>query len=205
MCDLQVEINGHATPFVVGTRSATEGLIDRTNNSTIDLSNVSFDSNAQMTFDGTDDYIALTSDIRSIFTSYPNCMECVLKKSSGDQGDMVVFDVDTTRWNLNYNMYVSNQWAFDFYDGSEHYIAGGNYDDEYVHFVLQQLSDGTMQLYANGVLKGSESAGNLAPNGSSIRIGSRSNGDSRYFIGELPLFKIYNKALILNKQIPYPF
>jgi hypothetical protein len=97
MCDFQVEINGHATPYVVGTRSATQGLLDRTGTSTIDISNASFDSNAQMTFDGTDDYITLPSDIRSIFTSYPNCMECVLRKSSSDQGDMVAFD-DILRW-----------------------------------------------------------------------------------------------------------
>ena len=175
--------------------SSTQSLIDLKRTTSIDVSNVSFDSNAQMTFDGTDDYIALPSDIRSIFTSYPNCMECVLKKSSSDQGDMVAFDVDITRWNLNYNMYVSNQWSFDFYDGTEHVIAAGNYDDEYVHFVLQQLSDGTMQIYANGVLKGSSAASNLAPNGSSIRIGSRSNGDSRYFNGYIPIMKIYNRAL----------
>ena len=192
---VQVEQKPHVTTFVNGTRSATQGLLDRTKNSTIDISNVSFDSNAQITFDGTDDYIALPSDIRSIFTSYPNCMECVLKKSSSDQGDMVAFDIDITRWNLNYNMYVSNQWSFDFYDGTEHVIAAGNYDDEYVHFVLQQLSNGTMQIYANGVLKGSASASNLAPNGSSIRIGSRSNGDSRYFNGDIPIMKIYNRAL----------
>ena len=175
--------------------SSTQSVIDLKRTTSIDVSNVSFDSNAQMTFDGTDDYIALPSDIRSIFTSYPNCMECVLKKSSSDQGDMVAFDVDITRWNLNYNMYVSNQWSFDFYDGTEHVIAAGNYDDEYVHFVLQQLSDGTMQIYANGVLKGSSAASNLAPNGSSIRIGSRSNGDSRYFNGDIPIMKIYNRAL----------
>jgi len=37
------------------TRSATQGLLPLVGNSGIDLSNVSFDSNAQMTFDGTDD------------------------------------------------------------------------------------------------------------------------------------------------------
>jgi len=53
----QLEYKTHSTPFVNGTRSATQGLKDLTGNSTIDLTNVSFDSNAQMTFDGTDDYI----------------------------------------------------------------------------------------------------------------------------------------------------
>ena len=61
---MQVEQKSHATPFVNGTRSATQGLIDRTGNTTIDLSNVSFDSNAQMTaFDGTDDYISLSQNV----------------------------------------------------------------------------------------------------------------------------------------------
>lgn len=49
----------HAVPWIIGgsTRSNTQGLLDLTGNNTIDLSNVSFDSNAQMTFDGTDDFI----------------------------------------------------------------------------------------------------------------------------------------------------
>ena len=58
--NVQIEINSHATQFVNGTRSATQGLLDRTGTSTIDISDASFDSNAQMTFDGTDDY-ALTT------------------------------------------------------------------------------------------------------------------------------------------------
>jgi hypothetical protein len=61
LADLQVEVNkGHATPFTLSSRSATQGLLDLTGNSTIDLSNVSFDSNAQMTFDGTNDYAPIS-------------------------------------------------------------------------------------------------------------------------------------------------
>jgi hypothetical protein len=48
--------------YTEGTRSATQGLIDLTGNSTIDLSNVSFDSNAQMTFDGTNDQFLINID-----------------------------------------------------------------------------------------------------------------------------------------------
>ena len=54
---LQVEQKAYATQFVDGTRSATQGLLDLTGNRTIDLTNVSFNSNAQMVFDGTNDYI----------------------------------------------------------------------------------------------------------------------------------------------------
>jgi hypothetical protein len=67
----QLEAKSHATPFagVGGTRSATEGLIDLTGNTSIDLSNVSFDSNSQIDFDGTSDYIetsVITTDTPNI-------------------------------------------------------------------------------------------------------------------------------------------
>jgi hypothetical protein len=186
----------HSTPYIENNRSSTQSLIDLKRTTDIDVSNVSFDSTGQPTFDGSNDYINIPSSFRSYFTSAPVAVELVLKKSSADQAAMVVFDVDVTRWNLNYNLYTSGQWAFDFYDGTEHVISAGNYDDEYVHFVLQQLSNSTMEIYANGVLKGTiTSSGNLAPNSSGPRIGSRSNGDSRYFKGELPVFKIYSNSL----------
>ena len=75
-----VEVNkGHATQFVNGTRSATQGLIDRTGNTTIDISNASFDSNAQMTFDGTDDDIDVGTGTS---TSYQRTIEMVFKTNS---------------------------------------------------------------------------------------------------------------------------
>lgn len=56
---IQIERNSHATPFTIGTRSGTQGLIDISGNSTIDMTNVSFDSDALMTFDGTNDYSSI--------------------------------------------------------------------------------------------------------------------------------------------------
>ena len=62
--DVQLEQKSHATPFAgpLGTRSSTQGLVDLTGNSTIDLANVSFDSNAKIVFDGTDDVITVPMD-----------------------------------------------------------------------------------------------------------------------------------------------
>ena len=47
-------------PFVNGTRSSTASLIDLKETTDIDVSNVSFDSTGQPTFDGTSDYISKT-------------------------------------------------------------------------------------------------------------------------------------------------
>lgn len=53
----QVEEKSYPTRYTPTSRSATQGLLDLTGNSVINLSSVSFDSNSQMTFDGTDDFI----------------------------------------------------------------------------------------------------------------------------------------------------
>ena len=55
--NVQIEIKSHATPFVNGTRSSTQGLLDLTGTTSIDLSNVSFDSDGNIDFDGSNDFI----------------------------------------------------------------------------------------------------------------------------------------------------
>ena len=71
--DVQIEKKSHATPFhVQGTsRSDTQSLIDLKQSTNIDVSNLSFNSTAQPTFDGTDDNIdtGLTrGDLGDLFT-----------------------------------------------------------------------------------------------------------------------------------------
>ena len=83
MTDAQTEANGHATPYVksgstTGSRSSTQGLIDLKRNTDIDLSNVSFDNNSQIDFDGTNDFINSSSAIHI----------------SGDQSWEAVFHAD---------------------------------------------------------------------------------------------------------------
>jgi len=52
--NLQVEVKSHATPFVNGTRSTTDGMKDLSgNNNDGDFVNDSFDSSAEITYDGT--------------------------------------------------------------------------------------------------------------------------------------------------------
>jgi len=76
---LQWEKKPHATPFAYGTRSATQGLLPLVGNSSIDLSNVSFTSNAQMTFDGTDDGIIINTSQFNKSNGDPITVECVIK------------------------------------------------------------------------------------------------------------------------------
>jgi hypothetical protein len=62
-CMPQYELKPYMTPFVnfLSTRSETQGLLPLVGTNTIDLTNVSFDSNAQMVFDGTNDYLTINN------------------------------------------------------------------------------------------------------------------------------------------------
>lgn len=80
---MKVEVKDHRTPFVNGTRSISGSLIDLTRTNDIDLSNVSFDSNAQMTFDGTDDFLTLP-DLDTYSSTAKFTVEGVVQAISGN-------------------------------------------------------------------------------------------------------------------------
>jgi hypothetical protein len=54
---LQVEQKSYATQFAAGTRTVTNGLVDLTENYTVNLTNAGYDSNANITFNGSSNYI----------------------------------------------------------------------------------------------------------------------------------------------------
>ena len=52
LAEIQYEEVSHVTPFVPTSRSSTQGLLDLVGNNTINLNSSSFDSSAQITFNG---------------------------------------------------------------------------------------------------------------------------------------------------------
>lgn len=66
---LQYEYKTHCTPYVFGTRSNTQGLFDLAAANTLDLINSTFDNNAQITFNGSGNYITTpTINLGNTFT-----------------------------------------------------------------------------------------------------------------------------------------
>jgi len=177
-----------------GTGTTWNDLSGEENNSTL-VNGPVFNSSGYFDLDGSDDYVNVPSALRSLFSSGPNCFDIWLYKPASSTNQQVVFDIDSTRWNINFNLYASGKWTFDFYDGTEHIItANDNYDDSWVNFTAQQLSDNTIQFYANAILIGSQSANALAPNGNVIRLGSATPGN-KFFNGNIAEVKIYNRSL----------
>ena len=186
----QSEQKSHATPFVNGTRSTTQGLLPLVGNSTIDLTNVSFDSNAQMVFDGTNDYIDTTQTASTLgIYDAPYTMESVFKITNTLSGDNMVFGTTQTapRQGLHNgvrggSIYLGH-YAADMAAGS---VSLG----EMVH-ILWVYNGTTAFIYKNGVLQGSSNIASFIGT-TNIQVGR----SWAYFQGgEIPVAKIYNRAL----------
>ena len=199
----QIEFNTHVTPFVNGTRSATQGLLDVTGNSSIDLTNVSFDSNAQMTFDGTDDYIE-TADSSLLDLTTNMSFEFVVNVDNS-QGNLYPRLIDK---GSAYLIHINQEAPFGVYHNI--YTSAGLRQtgttssiiepNTWNHIVVTYDSQ-IGKIYINGELVRERDYGSpldCSTNSSPVRIGG--NGDtSRPLNGLLPVTKIYNRALTASE------
>jgi hypothetical protein len=196
----QIELNSHATPFVGGTRSATQGLLDLTGNSTIDLSNVSFDSNAQPAWDATNDYISRDSVIQYT-TSQPWTVELVMNPGSNDA---------PLYWNglFGYNLSLGGYWMFHSGNGtltwyeypSQLLYTSINLGDEIpwnsnTHLVFVYDGASNYKIYVNNVLRFDSNRTFYAGYSGGFRYIGGVASENRYGRNSIPYFKNYNRAL----------
>ena len=191
----QVELKSHVTPFVAGTRSATQGLLPLVGNSTIDLSNISFNSNAQMVFDGTDDRI-VTSIPNLPTGASPRTVTAVVRivGTSSHYYGIVGYGASSAARTFDLGFREDNDTVF-----LDIYGAGGipsvNSITRNEWFTITGVYTGTqLQLYLNGELEASNTyAINTAS--SNFLIGDTAWGYPLHMNGDISSVKIYNRAL----------
>jgi len=221
--NMQFERNkDHKTPYVGqgGTRSVTESLIDLKRTTDIDLSNVSFNSNAQMIFDGTDDRIELGDqfDIADYFIDNQSfTIEAVVNLLNTDtnsnggifsnqkyqsQTDAPGFGLCIRRANntLYYCMNIvevdnSIQTSYE----ALAQVAANIGNLEHVTYVYDNNTS-TIYAYINGELANSQTNSNfnwsLPTDTTRTKIGTSTQGGWGYYHEmNLPVVKCYNKAL----------
>jgi len=195
--DIQFEYNQYPTPFTTGTRTSTTSLIDLTKTTDIDVSNVSFDSTGQPTFDGTDDSIVLADPGVSSSTGFS--IELVIKPGNASTSPMVIVPLSGgidhyVRFNGDSTLYLrmipaADSSVQDFVTSST--LSSSNY--HHVIFTFKQSEGG--KAYYNGTLENSSTANFTALDWTSTwRVGQRGN-NTRFYQGELPVLKVYNRAL----------
>jgi hypothetical protein len=207
--NIQLEYKGHETPFIDGTRSSTQGLLDLTGNSTIDLTNVSFDSDAQMTFDGTSDYGTIphntvmrdteTLSIESVFQVY---------SQFGYYGGIIGKGTSDANEEYFLGIYPSgNKIYFDVGQGSGPYVNATQTinSNQYYHVVaIHQRNGGTSvcSIYVNGEFVSNTTSGatnSVNTNTTDITVGARWSDGSYSLNGDIPLLKMYNRILTASE------
>ncbi len=198
--EYQVEVGDTSTPYIGGTnntesRSSTESLIDLKRTTDIDVSNVSFDSTGQPTFDGTDDYISLPNDLGYGTTSVSVFAWFKINGNSPSGGYHIICGPS----NLEMSIQASNPtFLRNGVDGSGgRYVSNnGNQtlNDGNYHYYGFTFDGSTKRAYIDGVQVGTQSVtGTLNNIFSGRMVGNYSN--SYYALGDIPVYKVYNKVL----------
>jgi hypothetical protein len=192
----QVEYLPHKTPFIQTTRSATQGLLPLVGNSPIDLSSMSFTSNAQMTFDGTDDGIIISDSQYNKTDGQPLTVEVVMNpgRNAGQYQDLVVNRSDGLyNWMLYQHADDGSIQMHGAYQNKSSYIPAIG---QYIHVVATITSGQVSTLYVNGVVQqvvnGFIYAG-MTP--SLLCVGVFGTGRYEPYLGNIDVAKVYNRAL----------
>ena len=196
IADVQFTWGDHPVQFSAEyERTATQGLIDRTGNRTIDLSNVSFDSSADISFDGTDDYISiptytfgngswtLNAWVNPDVVSGYNIM-------SNSSGGPVANAFGFNGGKIHYRNYDG---AWKNHDGNTTLPINNWYMLTWVNYEGASASDGTMKMYVNGVAD-SDTFNSYTTNGGPCNAIGR-NWTSAFYNGKIPQVSINTKSL----------
>ena len=196
VADVQFTWGSHPAQFSTEyERTATQGLLDLTGNRTIDLSNVSFDSDAQITFDGTDDFISiptytfgngswtLNAWVNPDVVSGYNIMS---NSSGGPVTNAFGFNGGKTHYR-NYD----GDWRY--HDGNTTLPINNWYMLTWVNYEGASASDGTMKMYVNGVAD-SDTFNSYTTNGGPCNAIGR-NWTSAFYNGKIPQVSINTKSL----------
>jgi len=186
----QLETGSSRSTFVDGTRSATGGLIDLKRTTNIDISNISFHSNGQPTFDGTGDYIDVTTDFGTL-----NQYSFEYIENPQQTHKMPI----SSRLNTNFYKYGAYSWRYKHGGTLGEYYHTAGATSGWHHWVISY--DGArLKIYQDNVL-----IGNTVPHlGSAdwsggLKIGWWSAGADYDFNGDIPVMKFYNKGLTADE------
>jgi hypothetical protein len=195
LANIQVEAKGNVTNFVAGSRSNTQGLLDLTGNTTVNLANAGFSSSA-ITFDGANNYIDIGTSTALNNLSNVLTIEAVIKTSVPNTRQTIY---GTNYTNLMFGTSANTPGGLEVYTPGV-YVAYTNGSlisaNTWTHVVYTRSGTGagTHAFYVNGVSQtlASDTASNFTAVSGSKYVGLRSGV---MFNGEIPVVRVYDRAL----------
>lgn len=172
------------------TLGNTEALLDLTGNTTIDLSNVSFDADAQVDYDGSNDYASLgnPTELRDLTSG---TIETVYYRDASTGTYQMIFTDAGSDLEITYSGNV-----LQFYIGNSglsytHAVTG-----QWFH-VVGTWGPGFKKMYINGVEVASGTNTGIDTGNRDRYIGGR--GTSFPFNGKIPMVKVYSRTLTASE------
>jgi hypothetical protein len=203
--EYQVEEKPHASLFTDSTRSDTASLIDLKRTTNIDVSNISFDSTGQPSFDETDDHITGTLPLNGL--GQPHTVEMVFSCnvnqgsigsrkdpfSIGNSSSHQYSALDVNPGNMNWYFYGKDTT----FTNSPLMVA-----DQFYHIVLSYAggysNNTNKKVWINGIQQTLSAGVNetpLLPNNPNFSVGRDRGRNTAYWPGEIPVWKVYQRAL----------
>lgn len=185
----QVEFVNYTTdsPFVQGTRSNEQSIIDLTGNHTVDVSTVDFTDGFEL--DGTNDHMTFN------LTKTPNMTFEFITNFSGNKTiNQMIFNAGNS--SAGPDLYMScGKINWNIWDGCNNPLANipGSWDNGKNHHVVlvNDQTNNITKLYYDGALLGTGTYRQCTAQKMSIG----GDGVSYNYQGNLPVFKVYNEAL----------
>lgn len=178
---------------ISGSRDKNDTLRDIANLRNIDPAGTTFNSSGQPTFDGTNDHIQLGASSTFGLTRYVTLEAIVMRKSGGwngifgnnDGGSFIHFQLSTSAVNV-------------YYYGPNLACVSGNVitsTSNYYH-VVTTYDGSNAKIYVDGIEVQDTSNSSTAniTSASGVSVGKVYSSD-RFFNGEIPVMKVYNRAL----------
>ena len=188
--NVQCEQQSFATPFVIGTRSTTQALVDLTGKNTLTASSLTYESGGEFNFNGSGNYIDVTG--------------------SGFTSGMATYTIaHWSRRDVESRMPVAGRTSTAFYqfgDNSWAYTHGGTWGEYYYPrvasiplgtwgFYCIVYNGSNVAIYRNAYLEGTQSTTGTADWSQGLRIGYWSAGGGYAYSGKIGSVKFYNRAL----------
>lgn len=217
--NIQFEKQGFRTPFVAGTRTTTDSIVDLIGNNTITIGNLSYNSDNTFEFDGVDDYF--TANINHSYLN-SSSLEVILNFNSipantkqlifgyyhnPEYSNPTVGSIYTTGSDFRATVITTSQTYRTVSDASLGTISTG----QLYHVIFtKDTQTGEMKIYRNGLLGGTlsfdaatyaqwSSVGNFIGQ-NKLDIGRSSNNNTNqgwvnYLDGSIYSAKVYNRIL----------
>lgn len=203
--NVQVEINSFATPFVNGTRSNTQALLDVTGNNILTASNLVYSSTGTFSFNGTSSKIT-TATLPYQFLTTGFTLSIVLNYTQTTTNDNVIswggsaFNITGYAWELRIRGSGNVEFSPGIGPGGlgvptrTSYTPSVALNGRVVFLDITYVANGMASIYENGILRATNNYSGVGTSAATnaLTIGQ---GTDTYFPGTIHQVKLYNTVL----------